>query len=157
MKQELISDLLETAKTNLVRDGSLQSVFILEKRNNDVEVIAVDFSTKIKKQISLGMIKKELLTGVYISYLCINEAWGVMLDKDENVNISSTINIKPSEHPDRQEIIVGIYKDEKGNGMLIQIPFTRDENNKVMGFLEENKQEILNNADVGGNLWDVWN
>ena len=56
----------------------------------------------------------------------ICEGWVVCLnEEDESKADLLSGKTRPSEHPDKSEAIVMTYKNELGDGFMLQIPFTK--------------------------------
>ena len=107
--KNLFDGAVETAKENLVRDGSLVPVVLLITGNKhdpkvgEVIPIKAD-SDKEKDQVLRAVRGRIQRTGAF-GYITINESWIIIKAKDD-----PPIFVKPSQHSERKEaLFVGLF------------------------------------------------
>lgn len=149
MNDEQIQGFKDIAKNNLRVHGNLTPVFILESRDGNMDVIAPDFSSDESKQESADEISNMLESGNFKSFLQISEAWSVRVDEDKD-----PFKTRPSLHPNKIECVILMYKEDTGNGFMIQIPFKKINGN--YRFEEEMRTETEDSKNLGGLFWDMW-
>lgn len=99
---------VETAKENLVRDGSVVPVVLLitgNKHNPQVgEIIPIEADSDDEKDQVLQAVRGRILRTGAFGYITINESWIIIKTKDP------PISVKPSKHPESKEaLFVGLF------------------------------------------------
>lgn len=157
MNQDMIENFMETAKVNLTRDGNIVPIIFLEKKDGTILAHIADYSDDESKQKTHFMIGMMLKTGQFKSYLHIAESYFLEINDKKTIKAlqeSGTIP-RPSQSPERKEVIAFTYKDENGKGFMAVIPFYRTESNK---FIFDNVRKMDANekdAKVGGAIWEL--
>lgn len=120
METKTIEAFKDKAKENLIKDGWLLPIAVLEDRQNKITIIGFTQENKQEENQMKETIRKQLLTGQYKSYLLIQDIWYVITKKPTG--------IKPSQNKDRREAIIIIYQTEEGDKQSVMIPYTKGNN-----------------------------
>ena len=132
-------ELKERIKNTLIRDGYHSNMAFLENRSGGMVILSLKMNDKTKM---VEILRKELHSGQYKSYIFVNEAWMVA------VKGKKMINVPPSVHPDKVECLVISYQDEVGEKQIYIVQFHR-ENGMIIIDNEES-------SDKFGGFFDVW-
>ena len=128
-KEELkmaTDDILETAKTLLVKDGRLAPMAFMVCGNN-VNIKALSFRDNNEKNRQLSLLRDDVKKRNADAVFVLAESWYITSD-------SSDIKVAPSEDPTRKECILMTGEDENGHFSIMQI-FDRGggkENGKII-------------------------
>lgn len=140
METQKLLELKEKIKKTLIRDGYHSNMAFLENRTGGMVILSLQMKDKIQM---ISILRKELQSGQYKSYVFVNEAWMVMAKKGEGMP-----NIPPSIHPDKVECLVISYQDEFGEKQIYIVKFHRED-----GIIVIDNEE---SSDKFGGLFDAW-
>lgn len=128
INKKTLQFLMDKGKEDIEKDGKIMPMlFVHESKPREGEdkprsyVIAfVDFDEK-RYETMAGMGMKLAQDGVRIDHIMfISDAW--MVKADSKVK---SLDVPPSKHPDRQEILIVNYWDIKNNMAMLSQPYTR--------------------------------
>ena len=138
-----------------------------------LEGMAPLFNSDINKEIAAGLIRKTMTKLKPLAIAFVTEAWVIVANKDELSNEEfekmKSGGIKPSEHPDRKEVLFITTEthnrenimswditEENDKRVLSKEPFSSEMGNwsekkmtgKLTNFLKESYVDLVNNVEL---------
>lgn len=123
LQKETICSLLEKAKRNLVADGRIRSVLLLQLENASGFEILLDLPQTVEnKQRYFTAIGQQVRQsgGSIQAAVMIGEIWFV-----EGAKAPDGLKVAPSQHPARREAISILGRDDEAHCSFVLQPFTR--------------------------------
>lgn len=137
--KQFIARMKSRAKMIMEKDGSHITLAILTNEEGQY-LVPLKFKDDREKEIMLILLRREIKEKKIDNYLIINEAW-----------YSHNQMIRPSQDPDRKEMIVLVFFKRDMTFYSLSMPFTRD--GKKIKWLEEVKEEDRQNIAT---IWDFY-
>lgn len=129
LQKETIRSLLDKAKRNLVADGRLRSVLLLQFENASGLEILLDLpqTSESKRRYFAAIGQQVRQSGCAVqAAVMIGEIWFV-----EGAKAPGGLKVAPSQHPARREAISIIARDDRARWSFVVQPFTRSSNRLV--------------------------
>ncbi len=120
----LAEEMVALAQRNLERDGSLMPVAFVVHGTGDLAVFGLSFRSDAAKDAAFALVRRAARGGQAV--VVITEGWAVAV-RPEQVHLVT----RPSQHPDRQEVLVVEIADASGLRECWQVPFVRDGGGRV--------------------------
>lgn len=127
--QKLAECAEDTSRHSFNAGDVLMPMWLVMTGDGNISCISTPFGSTAEKNAVDMYIKKFLKEKDAVCYVFAAEVWVRRVDPDK----STDLDIPPSEHPDRSEVIMITGEDRRRNRVWRTIPITRDGDTATLG------------------------
>jgi hypothetical protein len=128
--QKLMDHMIDFTKFLFETTGEVVPMWLLQDAKGMIQPIVTPFGDDRSKDEVVKEIRRQIIELKSVRYGFMSEAWSLVVKKG-HPDFDRAKDMRPSEHPDRREIVKLTVEDDQGSFMFGHFQILRPENGKA--------------------------
>jgi hypothetical protein len=130
--EEFCTTITKVVEVPFLKMGELPPTWFLQKKSGEVGIFCTPWGDTDEKDSVNDQMKSLMERNEIVRYALVTESWLVTLPSPpEGTTIKSYRGPRPSQHPDRKEVIIVVGGDREGNSVEGSADIIRDDGGKA--------------------------